>query len=49
MSTWLDEYLSALQERDRKEKANNVFYDACSWEVVSQYFGPDIDWTQTLD
>ncbi|KAL8793933.1 MAG: hypothetical protein Q9195_003446 [Heterodermia aff. obscurata] len=28
MASWQGEYLAALQERDRKEKANSGFYDA---------------------
>lgn len=29
MPSWPDDYLSALQERDKKEKANQAVYDSC--------------------
>lgn len=29
MPSWKDEYLSALQERDKREKANHAFIDQC--------------------
>ena len=30
MPSWRDDYLSALNERDKKEKANEAIYDSCS-------------------
>lgn len=30
MPTWRDEYLSALQKRDQKEKANAAVYESCN-------------------
>lgn len=30
MPSWWDDYLSALNERDKKEKANEAVYDSCS-------------------
>ena len=29
MSFWLDDYLSALQERDKKEKTKQYLYHSC--------------------
>ena len=29
MPSWRDDYLSALHERDKKEKANQAVYDSC--------------------
>ena len=29
MPSWRDDYLSALHERDKKEKANRILYDSC--------------------
>lgn len=29
MPSWRDDYLSALHERDKKEKANQTLYDSC--------------------
>lgn len=30
MPSWRDDYLSALNERDKKEKANEAVYESCS-------------------
>ena len=30
MPSWRDDYLSALNERDKKEKANDTVYESCS-------------------
>lgn len=30
MPSWREDYLSALNERDKKEKANQAIYDSCS-------------------
>lgn len=37
MPSWKDEYLSALQERDRREKANQAFYDQCAFIIIPQH------------
>ncbi len=29
MTSWRDEYLGALQERDKREKANSAIYASC--------------------
>lgn len=29
MPSWRDDYLNALHERDKKEKANQAVYDSC--------------------
>ena len=31
LTSWQDEYLSALQVRDRKERASKAIYDACAY------------------
>ena len=29
MPSWREDYLSALHERDKKEKTNRILYDSC--------------------
>ncbi len=38
MAPWLDEYLLALRERDRTEKAEKYLYDTCWWLLFTLPF-----------